>query len=204
MNGKDTRTQNHRHPSGRRGSRLAATLTLSTLLATACGGEDRAGVGDEDGSQPPPVEEVAVPEDPSSNGGEPSGALSGGAWIEYTVSGDASAQLREPDVMICGRGDDDVLLARSLGAWVVDIETESSGWGEISARFTLSAPSELEGLDSPGRDPRFRGSGRVVLEDKGRDRFGMPDVEGTFEALGLTSHGGHTLNVSGTFRCGVM
>ncbi len=138
--------------------------------------------------------------------GDPSAAVatSTGAWIEYSVSGDASAQLREPDVMVCGRGDGDVLLARSLGAWVVDIETESSGWGDLTARFTLSAPGHLDELKSPGRDPRFRGSGRVVLEDKGTDRFGMPDLEGRFEAEGLTSDAGHHLNLSGTFRCGVM
>ena len=165
-------------------------MTLAALFATACGGPDQSSPEAEDNGEIAPTQEPV--------------ATASSVWIEYTVSGDASAQGREPDVMICGRGDDDVLLARSLGDWVVDIETESSGWGEIQARFTLSAPSELEGLDSPGRDPRFRGSGRVVLEDKGRDRFGMPDVEGHFEAQGLTSHGGHTLNLSGAFRCGVM
>ena len=38
--------------------------------------------------------------------GDPSAAVANptGAWIEYAVSGDASAELREPDVMICGRG----------------------------------------------------------------------------------------------------
>ena len=138
--------------------------------------------------------------------GDPSAAVAtpSGAWIEYAVSGDAAAELREPDVMVCSRGDGGVLLARSLGAWVVDIETDTSGWGDLTARFTLSAPGQLDELKSPGRDPRFRGSGRVVLEDKGTDRFGMPDVEGRFEAEGLTSDGGHHLNLSGAFRCGVM
>lgn len=169
---------------------VATALTLAALFAAACGGPDQSSPEAEDQG------EIARTEEPV--------ATASTVWIEYAVSGDASAQLREPDVMICSRGEDDVLLARSLGAWVVDIETESSGWGEIPARFTLSAPSELEGLDSPGRDPRFRGSGRIVLEDKGTDRFGMPDVEAHFEAQGLTSHGGHTLDLSGTFRCGVM
>jgi len=138
--------------------------------------------------------------------GDPSAAVAipTGAWIEYAVSGDASAQLREPDVMICSRGEGGVLLARSLGAWVVDIETETSGWGDITARFNLSAPAQLDELKTPGKDPRFRGLGRVVLEDKGTDRFGMPDVEGRFEAEGLTSEGGYHLNLSGAFRCGVM
>jgi hypothetical protein len=138
--------------------------------------------------------------------GDPSAAVAipTGAWIEYAVSGDTSAQLREADVMVCGRGEGGVLLARSLGAWIVDIETESSGWGDLTARFTLSAPGQLDELKSPGSDPRFRGSGRIELENKGTDRFGMPDVEARFEAVGLTSDAGHSLNLSGTFRCGVM
>jgi hypothetical protein len=142
----------------------------------------------------------------ASDLGDPSAAVAtpSGAWIEYEVSGDASAKLREPEVMVCSRGEAGVLLARSLGAWTVDIETETSGWGEVGARFTLSAPTHLAELRNAGTDPRFRGSGRVVLEEKGVDRFGFPDVEGRFEADGLTSDGGHDLNLSGTFRCGVM
>lgn len=185
---------------------LAAALTLAALAATACGGGEQSGGEAAEEGQIALAEGSGAPQAsiPEGTAGSSASTASSGAWIEYEVSGDASAQDREEDVMICGRGDDEVLLARSLGDWVVDIETESSGWGELSANFTVSAPSELDGLKTPGQDPRFRGKGRVVLEDKGRDRFGMPDVEGHFETEELTSRGGHSLTVKGAFRCGVM
>ncbi len=138
--------------------------------------------------------------------GDPSAPVTtpSGAWIEYSVRGEATADLREDEVMVCSRGENGVLLARSLGAWVIDIETESAGFGSTPARITLSAPPHLDELHKPGRDPRFYGTGQVTLEDMGTNRFGMPDVEGRFEAPGLTSDLGGRLDLEGVFRCGVM
>jgi len=131
-------------------------------------------------------------------------STSSGAWMEYTVTGDAQAELREEDVMICSRSDEGGLMARSLGAWTVDIETDWSGAGQGVGAFSVAAPPHVDALRGSGRDPRLRGEGVVTIEDTGGGPMGLPSVQGWFEAPDLVSDLGRTIGIVGSFRCSIL
>ncbi len=125
-------------------------------------------------------------------------------WVEYTVTGAASATLREPEAILCSTADDGRFMVQTLGAWVISLESAGAEPGERAASFSVAPPSHLSELREPGLDPRFRGRGLLWLRDGGKGPYGGRRVEADFEATGLRSDAGHELGVRGSFRCGVM
>ena len=131
-------------------------------------------------------------------------SMESSAWIEYAVTGDAQAELREDDVMICSRSEEGGLMARSLGAWTVDIETEWPGTGQGAGAFTVAAPPHVDALRGSGRDSRLRGAGTLTLEDTGPGPLGLPSLQGRFEAPDLVSDLDHRIGIAGSFRCSIL
>lgn len=129
--------------------------------------------------------------------------LNAQAWIEYTVTGDASHEDREEDVVMCGLTDE-AFLVHTLGAWNVSIEADNTNPGEHGATFMVAAPDSISALQVPGVDDRLRGDGIVTIADGGMGQYGFPRVEVIYEATGLSSGEGTTIDIKGKFVCDVM
>ena len=129
--------------------------------------------------------------------------VSAQAWIEYTVTGDASLENREEDVVMCGVTDE-AFLVHTLGEWNISIETEPQLSGEHAATFMAAAPDSLAALYVPSVDDRLRGEGSVTIADGGAGQYGFPRVEVTYEATSLTSGQGKTIGIKGKFVFDVM
>ena len=129
--------------------------------------------------------------------------LNAQAWIEYAVTGDASVENREEDVVMCTITDE-AFLAHTLGQWNVSIESADGSPGEHTATFMVAAPDSIAALQSPAVDDRLRGEGTVTIADGGMGQYGFPRVEVTYEAAGLESGQGKTISIRGKFVCDVM
>ncbi len=125
------------------------------------------------------------------------------AWIEYAVTGDVSVENREEDVVMCS-DTDEAFLVHTLGTWNVSIETADRSPGEHAATFMVAAPDSIAALNDYRVDDRLKGEGTVGIEDGGRGQMGLPRVAVTFNAKGLTSDAGKTIDITGRLVCDVM
>lgn len=124
-------------------------------------------------------------------------------WIEYAVTGAVSVENREEDVVMCS-DTDEAFLVHTLGTWNVSIETSDRSPGEHPATFRVAAPDSIEALNDYRVDDRPKGEGTVTIEDGGRGQMGLPRVAVIFNATGLTSDAGKTINITGRLVCDVM
>jgi hypothetical protein len=125
------------------------------------------------------------------------------ASIEYTVLGTVSLENREEDVVMCSLTDE-AFLVRTLGEWIVSIETDTKSPGEHDATFMVAAPDSLAALNDFSVDDRLKGEGSVIIEDGGTGQFGLPRISLTYEAASLTSEAGKTIDIKGRLVCDVM
>ena len=127
-----------------------------------------------------------------------------GNRIEYEVTGTVEASGAEDDVMMCGITEDPEFEARSLGEWVISFELPSIEPGEREALFIVAAPAGLIQHEGLSLDPRFRGTGQVVVKDAGTDDFGFKATEVEFSGTGLVNAYDESVDLKGKFSCGVM
>jgi hypothetical protein len=126
-------------------------------------------------------------------------------FIEYTVTGTASASGREPDVVLCSRSEDGLTI-HTMGTWIFDFEVPSAAPGEHDATVRVAAPDSVTALhDNDLRtDDHLTGNAKLVVESAGRGQMNIPLLRIRFTATGLTSETGATGGVRGTIVCALM
>lgn len=135
----------------------------------------------------------------------PSGAQEGFNWIEYSIEGDATVELKEKDLVMCSKVEDEMeFQMRSLGEWKIGAESPSAAFGEHEARFELSPPLGEYRDDDARTDDRAWGDGTLVLEDGGRDPMGFAVFKGSFEIAVLEAQSGFSFTLRGTFACQIL
>jgi hypothetical protein len=175
----------------------AVPISFGLCLAiAACGGGEP-----QDSAQSQaeaPAQQEAAP-------AEETVAASADNWIEYEVTGTVSASAREDEIMICSITEDDRFLARSLGTWIIDIDSQGTEAGTRSAEMVVAAPTGMVKVEGPpGRDVRFRGEGTITVTEAGRDAMGMRVVEVEYSSTGLANWYEQTIDVSGSLKCPVL
>lgn len=135
----------------------------------------------------------------------PGATQDGANWIQYRIGGHATEEHEEKDVVMCSFiGDGDEFAFRSLGEWVIGVESPSKSFGEHQARFELSPPQGKYGDGDPSTDDRGWGDGTLVLEDGGKDAMGFTVVKGTFAIATLDAASGFSFTLEGSFSCQVL
>jgi hypothetical protein len=135
---------------------------------------------------------------------QPRPAAASNVWVEYTVTGDVEAAGRDEDLVMCGMGDEG-FQARALGDWKIDIETDQTGFGSLTAAFSVTAPEDVIPLIDAdlSRGYRLEGSGSVKVADAGKDPMGFSLVTAEFSAQGLESPQGKVIDIEGRLSCAV-
>jgi hypothetical protein len=171
--------------------RIAVRSVLSLgLLLVACGSEDtepQALVDD--------AEVEVVPEVPSRD--TPQEAES---WIEYTVTGDFSAEGRDAESIICSETDEGWAIA-ARGAWYMDMTFDGVGPGERTGEIQVAVPEGTAGAPGSAFARRMKTTGTVTITEAGTGAMGMPKIEMTFAATGLTNDDGQSVDLSGKALC---
>ncbi len=126
-------------------------------------------------------------------------------FIEYSVTGSASASGRDMDVVICSSSEDGFNI-HSVGEWVFTFDGPSAEAGEHEARVTVAAPATVAALhdDNFRTDDRLSGDGTIVVERVGTGEMNMPLLKVQYTAKGLSSDTGATIDVEGTLVCPLM
>ncbi|MGD2215515.1 MAG: hypothetical protein PVJ64_02110 [Gemmatimonadales bacterium] len=123
-------------------------------------------------------------------------------FIEYTVTGSASASGREVDVVMCSSSEDGLNI-HSMGEWVFTFDAPSAEAGEHEARVRVAAPTAVTALhdDDFRTDDRLTGDGTIIVESAGKGEMGIPLLRVRYTAEGLSSDTGATIDVEGTLVC---
>lgn len=123
-------------------------------------------------------------------------------FIEYSVTGSATASGRDADAVLCSFTDDGLII-HSIGDWVFTIEAASAEAGEHEASVRVAAPDKVTALhdDDARTDDRPKGDGTIVLESAGTGQMNLPLIRVKFTAKGLTSDAGASIDVTGTVVC---
>ena len=126
-------------------------------------------------------------------------------FIEYSVTGSATASGRDVDVVLCSKGEDGFNI-HSMGAWVFSFDAPSADPGEYEAQLRVAAPDEIATLhdDNFRTDDRLSGDATIVIERAGTGQANLPLVRIRFAAKGLASDTGAKIDVEGTLVCAVM
>ena len=126
-------------------------------------------------------------------------------YIEYSVTGSATASGRDGEVVLCSKGDD-AFNIHSMGTWVISIDAPSAEPGEHEAQLRVAAPDDVTALhdDNFRTDDRLYGDGTIVIERAGTGQASLPLVRVRFAAKGLASDTGAKIDVEGTLVCAVM
>ncbi|MDH4045995.1 MAG: hypothetical protein OEW06_16230 [Gemmatimonadota bacterium] len=123
-------------------------------------------------------------------------------FIEYSVTGSATASGRDADAVLCSVTDDGLII-HSIGEWVFTIEAASAEAGEHEASIRVAAPDKVTALhdDDARTDDRPKGDGTILLESAGTGQMNLPLIKVQFAAKGLTSGTGASIDVTGTVVC---
>jgi hypothetical protein len=126
-------------------------------------------------------------------------------FIEFRVTGTATASGRDPDVILCSRSEEGLTI-HTMGAWVFDFEVPSAAPGEHDARLRIAAPDSVTALHDNNlmTDDRLSGDAKLVVVSAGRGQMNLPLLRIRFTAKGLTSETGATGDVTGTLVCALM
>jgi len=126
-------------------------------------------------------------------------------FIEYRVTGTATAAGRDPDVVLCSRSEEGLTI-HTMGAWVFDFEVPSAAPGEHDATVRIAAPDSVAALHDRNlmTDDHLTGTAKLVVGSAGRGQMNIPLLRIRFTAKGLTSETGATGDVAGTLVCALM
>ena len=126
-------------------------------------------------------------------------------YIEYAVSGCATASGRVGEVVMCCVSEDGLNI-HSMGSWVFSFDAPSAEPGEQEAQARVAAPDDVAALhdDNFRTDDRLSGDATLVIESAGTGKANLPLLRVRFTAKELTSATGATIGVEGTLVCPVM
>jgi hypothetical protein len=126
-------------------------------------------------------------------------------FIEYSVTGSATASGRDVDAVLCSVSEDGLII-HSIGDWVFTLESASDDPGEHEAQMRVAAPDEVTALhdDNFRTDDRLTGVGTIVLETAGTGQMNLPLIRVQFSAKELTSDTGASIAVTGSVVCAKM
>ena len=126
-------------------------------------------------------------------------------YIEYSVTGSATASGRDGEVVMCSVSEDGLNI-HSMGSWVFSFDAASAEPGEHEAQARVAAPEDVAALhdDNFRTDDRLSGDATLVIESAGTGKANLPLLRVRFTAKELTSATGATIGVEGTLVCPVM
>jgi len=126
-------------------------------------------------------------------------------FIEYSVTGSATASGRDVEVVLCSKGEEGFNI-HSMGAWVFSFDAPSADPGEYEAQLRVAAPDDVAALhdDNFRTDDRLSGNAAIAIERAGTGPANLPLVRIRFAAKGLASDTGAKIDVEGTLVCAVM
>jgi hypothetical protein len=123
-------------------------------------------------------------------------------FIEYSVTGSATASGRDADAVMCSVSEDGLNI-HSMGDWIFSLEAPAADPGEYQARLRVAAPEEIAALhdDNFRTDDRLIGDATITIEPAGTGQMNIPLLRVKFTATGLTSATGAAIDVTGTLIC---
>ena len=126
-------------------------------------------------------------------------------FIEYAVTGTATASGRDADVVLCSVSEGQLTI-HTMGTWVFDFEGTTAEPGEHDAAIRIAAPESFTALhDTDLRtDDHLSGTAKLVISSAGRGQANTPLLRVRFTADSLTSEIGAHAKVTGTLVCPVM
>ena len=104
---------------------------------------------------------------------------------------------------MCSITEDPAFEARSLGEWIISFELPSIEPGEREGLLVVAAPDGLLQHEGVDLDPRFKGTGQVVVKDAGTDNFGFKAIDVEFSGTGLVNAFEESVDLKGKFSCSV-
>jgi len=126
------------------------------------------------------------------------------SWIDFKVIGTVSLAGRESDVVSCNENDDGMQI-RAMGDWKFTFDVPSAAPGRHEARVHVAAPESVTALhdSDPRTDDHLTGSATVTSTPAGAGSMGFPLLRVEFDARGLTSGAGATVDLTGVLVCPV-
>lgn len=126
-------------------------------------------------------------------------------YIEYTVTGSATASGRDADVVLCSVSEGQLTI-HTMGSWVFDVEGTTAAPGAHDATLRVAAPASVAALHDTNirTDDHLSGPAKLVISSAGQGQANIPLIRVRFTADSLSSETGAHVKAAGTLVCPVM